>query len=98
MKFRVGDHVSVNGTHLQGYVTTTYAHLVHVLGKPTYTDGDKVTCEWTIQFRDGTIATIYDWKTECTPHELYDWHVGGNDPRAVLLVGLVLDSVVRYGW
>lgn len=98
MKFSTGSHVGVSGTCLQGYVHTTYAHLLHVLGKPTCRDGDKTTCEWDIKFDDGTIATIYDWKTDSTPTGPYDWHVGGSEPRSVFLVGLILKAETRYGW
>lgn len=97
MKFKTGV-ADVNGTHLQGHVKTTYAHLVHILGKPNCTDGDKTTAEWDIRFDDGTVATIYDWNTDQTPQDLYDWHVGGNEPRAVVLVGMILNAAVSYGW
>jgi hypothetical protein len=98
MKFKVGSAVSVSATCLQGYVETTYAHLLRILGKPTCMDGDKTTCEWDIEFHDGTVATVYDWKTDCTPTGLYNWHVGGNNPRSVALIGLLLKAPIRYGW
>lgn len=85
------DFTKVNMTHLQGYVFTTYAQLEAILGKPT--DGpdvnldDKVTCQWILEFEDGTVATIYDWKTYSgTPRRGYEWHVGGKSARAVRLV------------
>jgi hypothetical protein len=70
-----------NGTSLQGSIVTTYAELVQVFGQPDYgpdADMDKTTCEWALQFEDGTIATIYDWKTRGTPYGQYDWHIGGS--------------------
>tara|TARA_R110000868_G_scaffold103681_5_gene285343 strand:+ start:1199 stop:1492 length:294 start_codon:yes stop_codon:yes gene_type:complete len=71
-----------NGTSLIGYVTTTYATLVKKLGEPQ-TDGDKTTAEWCLEFKDGTVATIYDWKLSETPLGEYDWHVGGIGVRAL---------------
>lgn len=73
------------GTHLQGEIRTTYDKLVKVFGNPDYqgSDGDRVTCEWDIQFEDGTIATIYDWKEYETPLHLYNWHIGGKSSDAV---------------
>jgi len=76
----------VNGTSLKGRIVTTYDELVRVFGAPTYgpeDSGDKVTCEWCIKFRDGTIATIYDWKEIYTPRGEYGWHIGGLKGEAV---------------
>jgi len=71
----------LNFTSLKGYVRTTFKDLCLKLGPPTYgpydTGGDKVTCEWKI-LTDKMVVTIYDWKTEETPMDEYDWHVGGH--------------------
>ena len=65
-----------NGTSLIGYITTTYAALREKLGEPQ-THGDKTTAEWCLEFQDGAVATIYDWKCSETPLHVYDWHIGG---------------------
>lgn len=86
--FRVDDTVDVNGTSLVGSIEITRREIEVVFGKPTYRGDryDKVTCEWTIQFDDGTVATIYDWKrySDGTPKmdEKYDWHIGGHSTAA----------------
>jgi len=83
-----------DGTSLQGYVTTTYAELVAKFGEPTFTNGDKVTAEWVLDFKvvkpgeadedfDYVTATIYDWKEYETPMGRYRWHIGGKDLDAV---------------
>ena len=59
---------------------------MNVFGQPTELEGDKVTREWILQFSDGTVATIYDWKQLETPMEYYPWHIGGMSQRAVELV------------
>lgn len=67
-----------SGTSLRGYVTTTYQTLVERLGAPRGGSADgKSTVEWIMVFEDGTVATIYDWKTNSTPKDTYDWHIGG---------------------
>ena len=71
-----------NGTSLQGYITATYAELVDKFGEPE-DGGDKTTAEWALEFEDGTVATIYDWKTYETPMGTYAWHIGGHDYMAV---------------
>ena len=89
MKFVASNDVSIGDTSLVGYVYAKYANLVKVFGEPQCGPNDaddKVTCEWTIEFDDGTVATIYDWKLYNTPMYAYDWHVGGVDKRAEKLV------------
>lgn len=71
-----------NGTSLQGYMTAYYHQLVEVFGEPEG-GGDKTTVEWCLEFEDGTVATIYDWKEYETPMGSYRWHIGGKDGMAV---------------
>lgn len=83
-----------NGTSLQGYVRTTYAQLVALFGDGLGS-GDKTTQEWVLEFDDGTVATIYDWKEYETPMGMYDWHVGGTSKQAVWHVQDALDGVIE---
>ena len=80
-----------SGSCRQGVIETTYQELVAKFGEPNL-EGDggyKVSFEWSIQFNDGTYATIYDWKLEESEREsvrngrLYDFHIGGFNPSAV---------------
>ena len=80
MKFTTD--ADANMTSLQGYVPARYDQLVKVFGEPT-DSGDKTTAEWSLQFEDGTVATIYDWKEYKTPMGLYNWHIGGMSKKAV---------------
>jgi hypothetical protein len=85
----------IDGTHLIGEVKTTRADLTALFGEPIeYEEGDKVTIEWGIKM-GATVATIYDWKRyeEGTPGktELYLYHVGGRDYKALDLVNGLLD-------
>lgn len=75
--------INTNATSLQGYVETTYDFLKENLGEAVHEDWDKVTCSWEIEFIDGSVATIYDWKTESTPTGKYHWHIGGHSPSCV---------------
>ena len=87
MKFTKG--ATANGTSLQGYINATYDQLVAAFGAPDYgpdDQGDKVTCEWCFEFENGVVATIYDWKRDCTPYGYYEWHIGGETKQAVWLV------------
>jgi hypothetical protein len=91
MKFKLVKQESgkANFTSKQGYVTATREQLVAVFGEPhpvEFIDG-KIETEWIIEFADRTIATIYDWKRGelGTPKddEVYEWHIGGHQRRAL---------------
>jgi len=80
----------IAGTSLQGYLPegTTYHQIVNVLGEPLDGGWDgKTKAQWTIEFHDGTVATIYDYKQESRPKEwVTEWHIGGNSRQAVDMV------------
>lgn len=91
-KFKVVDSFAANGTSLRGYVKTTYSDLVAIFGEPQR-GGDKTTVEWVVTFgrgKDKVVATIYDWKEYDTPMGEYNWHVGGHDFMASVLVSEVV--------
>jgi hypothetical protein len=91
-------HVDINGTCLRGYKHATYAKLVDTFGPPTTGDDYKTDVEWHLLFRDGTVATIYNWKNGpayCgdagTPiEELTDWNIGGNSGNALDYIQRIL--------
>jgi len=83
-----------NGTSLIGYITTTYAALEEKLGEPV-TGGDKTTAEWCLEFKDGSVATIYDWKCAETPLQVYDWHIGGQGVGVMRQVQDLLGAPVK---
>ena len=97
-KYKVNDpKTSINGTHLQGYVSTTFDKLVKLLGDPDEGSADgKTKAEWTLEFIDGTVATIYDWKMPRIPTELYEWHIGGKSTKAVDYVQEALNLKTEY--
>jgi hypothetical protein len=83
MKFT--NNANANMTSRKGEFPITFAELVEIFGAPDRgpnADLDKTTCEWTLTFEDGTVATIYDYKTPFTPMGEYEWHIGGHDAVA----------------
>jgi len=82
---------AVNGTSLKGNINCNYATLVEVFGVE-HSDGDgyKVDAEWCLQFSNGVVATIYnykDGKNYCgadgyDKEDLADWHIGGKSALA----------------
>lgn len=81
--------ISLEGTHLQGIISTSFDTLVSKLGKPMEGDGDKTTVEWHIE-KDGVVATVYDLGSHYYPHYNTDWHIGGVSKEAVELVNSLL--------
>jgi len=81
INFVTADHCVT--TSYRGTLTnTSYETLIQSFGLPTYTcevgGADKVQVEWQIQFDDGAVATIYDWKQVGTsPRMITEWNVGG---------------------
>ncbi len=94
MKFQTHNDspsINTNMSSLQGYIQATRAQLERVFGEPEEYDAEsKVTTYWAVQFVDGTVATIYDWKRyeqgAPTADEVYDWHIGGHVMDAVAIV------------
>ena len=89
------------GTSLQGYVQTTYMDLVAAFGEPDEA-GDKTTASWVLELCDEEndderiVVTIYDWKESETPYLMYDWHIGGNNHRAVEALKRVFSKGFKY--
>ena len=84
--------ISIAGTCLQGYIDTTYKQLVKTFGKALKGEDRKVRKEWWIETEDGTIATIYDWKTRRPLRFFIDWSIGGKSPKAVEVVREILEG------
>lgn len=81
----------VSGTHLQGYVNTSFDHLVSVLGEPErLAPGGKVQVEWSLQYGPH-VMTIYDWREYGrSPESVREWHIGGHDQEVTRIVSDIL--------
>jgi hypothetical protein len=92
--------INIGNTSLQGYVTVGYSTLKRIFGKPTVGDKYKTDAEWEIEFADGTVATIYNYKdgknycgSEGTAKtKITQWHIGGRTKRAVALVTELIEE------
>lgn len=82
-----------NGTSLQGYTKKiSIQELEKILGEPEYNICDKTPIEWTIEFADGVVATIYLYK-----EDIYDtyklkrnFHIGGHSKNVVGRINRIL--------
>ena len=90
---------NVNGTSLKGTIEASFDELVETFGQPCLLDPpssyEKVTTEWKLRFKNGTVATIYDWKNygHVPPKdEKVTWHVGGFSSEALICVKNTLNA------
>lgn len=94
MKYKVNDAKSKIGGSLVGYIDISYKELKDRLGQPVVLDDYKSDAEWVIEFEDGTVAWIYNYKdgknyngASGTPKtQIRDWHIGGATGRSRELV------------
>tara|TARA_B100001250_G_C19624038_1_gene710719 strand:+ start:564 stop:941 length:378 start_codon:yes stop_codon:yes gene_type:complete len=94
--------INLGGTHLQGYIYTDYKTLIEKLGEPSDSyDSYKSDYEWQIEFGDGLVAAIYDWKIgynyngksgEDVTEGYITWNVGGADPEVVNRLQAMLEK------
>jgi len=101
LKVKEAKWQAVNGTSLQGYIDIDYYDLVEIFGKENCDgDGYKVDAEWCLQFSNGVVATIYnykDGKNYCgadgfEKEDITEWHVGGKSKAAVQTVEAYIEQ------
>lgn len=86
------DRIEVNGTSLMGKVVASYGELLSVFGEPlSDSSEDKVKAEWFIEFDDGIVGTIYDYKSSVAPQDNTNWNVGGRNHKVVTMIQSVLN-------
>ena len=93
MKYKTHNETEIDpsGTHLQGRVEVSYEKLVGIFGEPMEGDEYKVDAEWLLEFEDGTVATIYNYKDGKSydaiggleTEYIVDWHIGGMENKVV---------------
>ena len=93
--------INPSGTSYKGCIKISYANLVAILGEPSKADGYKVDAQWTIRFKDKTIATIYNYKTGknylgaagIPTVDIVDWNIGGATQKSVEKIRKLLGDV-----
>jgi len=88
MKFKTHNNsknINTGGTSLVGNIFVSYKELVKAFGEPTTADEYKSDAEWELEFADGEVATIYNYKDGknylgqdgMKTEKITDWHIGG---------------------
>tara|TARA_B100000131_G_scaffold321231_1_gene371352 strand:+ start:701 stop:1081 length:381 start_codon:yes stop_codon:yes gene_type:complete len=95
--------IMVTGTCYMGELYCSYAKIVDAIGEPSdMFDNYKSDAEWCLEFDNGMVATIYNWKNGknyCGEdglelEDIDEWHIGGNDPIVVDLV----NDFIKNSW
>ena len=94
-----------NDTSLMGYMDVSYDRLVELFGEPCDGDGYKTDAEWSIEFDDGTVATIYNWKNGPNYRGGYgdikkikEWNIGGKNHKAVDKIHKLMPEISMRYW
>ena len=90
--------------HGRGNVTATYEQLIELFGKPMdKTAGYKIDAEWVLEYENGAIVTVYNWKNGknylgpegLEVEDIDRWSVGGNTADAPDYVKRTIASEVK---
>ena len=97
------------GSHFMGMIggdenPLTYTRLCELFGTPMSGRDNKSSCNWVLEFEDGLIATIYDYKSSKNylgedglwVSEMKAWHIGGHDEVVFNRVQKILDMDMTY--
>jgi hypothetical protein len=95
--------IDINNTHKKGDLIADYNSIIQKFGKPSLCFDDiKSDYEWQIEFSDGLVAAIYDYKIginycgedegEILTEGEHSWSIGGSDPRVVKRI----QEIIKY--
>ena len=92
------DHIDNMGTSLAGEIECSFYRILEVFGRPEDGDEYKIDAHWSIEWEDGKVATIYNWKNGLNYNykiirgsdhygiqltDIREWHIGGHDSEVV---------------
>ena len=91
---------NINGTSLKGYIEIPYLELVSKLPATIPSDEYKTDVNWGLEFEDGTIATIYNWKNGknylgekgLDIENITKWNIGCNSAKAVEYINNIINK------
>ena len=101
MKYVVNEKtINANESFLVGHLTVSYSTLVEIFGQPNEGDGIKTDAEWVVEFEDGTVATIYNYKNGMAylgrygseVEDITKWNIGGHKKIAATLIADIINQ------
>lgn len=101
MRYQKANPSRLNGSYHVGEINVNYSTLVKCFGLPHGKgDGYKVDAEWFLEFEDGYVASIYNYKDGKNylgkegqaVVDIVEWNVGGFDR---IVIDYIKDIVER---
>lgn len=82
--FRHDPDANIHNTSRKLTINASYDRLVSLFGEPEWSqdDDNPVQAHWAIDFSDGEVLTIYDWKESQPVEGVTQWNVGGHNMMA----------------
>ena len=78
-----------------GILRADFYKLLNLFGEPPELTDRKVRAEWILEFEDGTVAIIYDYKEELSLEKTKNWSVGGTGRIAFYYVTALIHKHYR---
>jgi len=97
------DDISCSGTCFVGTLIAPYQSIADKLGAPGDSfDNYKTDGEWVLEFENGIVATIYNWKNGknyCGDEgleleDIEEWHIGGRTHQVACWV----EDLIKNSW
>lgn len=93
MKWTRGNLEKISGSFYVGQIDLSFLDIVRKLGPASAKSPDgKVKARWIIKFEDGTIASLYDWKSGTSIKDLSNWRIGGHSYLAMYYVYQIFEK------
>ena len=100
MKFNKLECFDVDTRYI-GIVNVSFDKLVKVFDEPDICEDNRTDVQWYLEFEDGTLASIYNWKngknflgnSGLLVNNITKWNIGGVNDNAVLRVKKALELI-----
>ena len=92
--------ININGSSLKGHINIPHYKLVDRFGEPQVWDDYKTDAQWVIEFDDGLVATIYNWKNGVNycgddgipTNDITEWNIGGKSMEVVDRITTIINE------
>lgn len=89
--YTVDNDADIHGTSKKLSIKASYDKLVELFGEPSrpFADGEHARVNWTLDFSDGHVLSIYDWNEGDNPvYNVTSWNVAA---RTFMAAGRIYD-------
>ena len=107
MKYKTHNQKEIDfmGTSLVGVISVSYSRLVELFGDSKQWDEYKTDANWTIEFDDGLVVTIYNYKNGVNylgkdgleKEDIIEWNIGCKAKEGLERIILILSGAYNDG-